>query len=162
MRSASALLQGQDESEETRKTLESCNAIGGAIEFTSVAIDAIKVHRSLCHLPIPSSCFPEILRRNLQHSCILMCLLCNGMHAWRIIGPVLGCHMCESFGWLHHVRACSSPCAPVQPLCCASSRCILAAIGIGIHNEARARYVMLCARSACGMRAKLCHVCPGS
>ena len=37
------LMQGQDESDETRHTLESCNAIGGAIEFTSVSIDPIKV-----------------------------------------------------------------------------------------------------------------------
>ena len=36
-------LQGQDEADETREALESCNAIGGAIEFTSVSIDAIKV-----------------------------------------------------------------------------------------------------------------------
>ena len=40
---ACATPQGQDESDETRETLESCNAIGGAIEFTSVKIDAIKV-----------------------------------------------------------------------------------------------------------------------
>ncbi len=37
------VMQGQDESEETKCTLESCNAIGGAIEFTSVSIDPIKV-----------------------------------------------------------------------------------------------------------------------
>ena len=37
------LMQGQDESDETKCTLESCNAIGGAIEFTSVTIDPIKV-----------------------------------------------------------------------------------------------------------------------
>ena len=42
-RSGYAALQGQDESDETRDTLESCSAIGGAIEFTSVKIDAIKV-----------------------------------------------------------------------------------------------------------------------
>ena len=36
-------LQGQDEADETREALESCNAIGGAIEFTSVSIDAIQV-----------------------------------------------------------------------------------------------------------------------
>ncbi len=36
-------MQGQGESDETRDTLESCNAIGGAIEFTSVKMDAIQV-----------------------------------------------------------------------------------------------------------------------
>ena len=36
-------MQGQDEADETRDALEACNAIGGAIEFTSVCIDAIKV-----------------------------------------------------------------------------------------------------------------------
>lgn len=53
MRSASASLQGQDESDETRETLESCNAIGGAIEFTSVIVDPIKVlwHCAICLYP---------------------------------------------------------------------------------------------------------------
>ena len=37
------LMQGQDESDETKSTLESCNAIAGAIEFASVSIDPIKV-----------------------------------------------------------------------------------------------------------------------
>ena len=36
-------LQGQDEADETREALGACNAIGGAIEFTSVSIDVIKV-----------------------------------------------------------------------------------------------------------------------
>ena len=36
-------VQGQDEADETKGALESCNAIGGAIEFTSVRIDAIQV-----------------------------------------------------------------------------------------------------------------------
>lgn len=37
------LMQGQDESDETKRTLESCNAIAGAIEVGSVSIDPIKV-----------------------------------------------------------------------------------------------------------------------
>ena len=48
------MVQGQDESDETRETLESCNALGGAIEFTSVEIDSIKVFHSP-HQPEPHS-----------------------------------------------------------------------------------------------------------
>ncbi len=55
LRSACASLQGQDESDETRETLESCNALGGAIEFTSVKIDCHQGAVPLSILPVPSN-----------------------------------------------------------------------------------------------------------